>query len=178
MNMIKKIVKAILRLLSTPWRKAYRRRNGLLPKGHRLELPNDVFLGLVSESLTKGHSATIWVKGYSMRPFIEFGRDKVKLVARDTYQIGDAVLAQIPPGQYVLHRIIGIEGTLVTLQGDGNLKGTERCHMKDICGVVTEYIRPGRTIPADDRKLCRRIRLWRRLRPMRRLLLLIYKSLI
>lgn len=176
--MIKKTVKGILHIATTPWRHSYRRRNGLLPKQQRLELPNDAFLGLVAEKLAQGHTAIIWVKGYSMRPFIEFGRDKVKLAARKTYKVGDAVLAQILPGVYVLHRIIRIEGSSVTLQGDGNLRGTEHCRMTDICGVVTEYIRPGRTIPADDSKLCNRIRIWRRLRPMRRILLLIYKSLL
>lgn len=162
----------------TPWRSSYRKRNGVLAQQQRIELPNDAFLGLVSEKLAEGHTTVIWVKGYSMRPFIEFGRDRVKLAANARYNIGDAVLAQIAPGHYVLHRIIAINEGNVTLQGDGNLHGTEHCMMQDICGAVTEYIRPGRTIPASDPTLCRRIRLWRRLLPIRRILLLIYKSLL
>lgn len=177
MRLLKNIIKSTMRLVLLPWRASYIRRNGQLLAQQRLELPNDAFLGLVSEKLAEGHTATIWVKGFSMRPFIEFGRDKVKLASAPRYNVRDAVLAQIAPGHYVLHRIIGIEGEKVTLQGDGNLRGTEECRMKDICGVVVEYIRPSRTIPATDRKLCRRIELWYHLRPLRRVLLLIYNSL-
>ena len=50
--------------------------------------------------------------------------------------------------------------------------------MEDVSGLVTQYIRPNRTIPADDPQLVRRIRLWRRLRPIRRYLLFIYKALV
>ena len=113
-----------------------------------------------------------------MRPFIEFGRDKVKLVSAATYQVGDAVLAEIAKGHYVLHRIIKTEGNKLTLQGDGNVKGVEYCTMADVRGVVTEYIRPNRTLSADDASLKRKIRLWRMLRPIRRELLFIYKVLI
>jgi hypothetical protein len=88
------------------------------------------------------------------------------------------VLAQIVPGHYVLHRIIERRGDHLVLQGDGNVRGTEHCMMEDVCGVVTHYIRPRRTIPADDPRLVRRIRLWRRLRPVRRYLLFVYKALV
>ena len=104
---------------------------------------------------------------------------------RQGANIGDAVLAEIFPGKYVLHRIIEItpnhqDGSLdeITLMGDGNIKGTEKCLRKDICGIVTHYIRPNRTIPADNPSLIRRIRLWRKLLPDRRYLLFIYKSII
>ena len=48
--------------------------------------------------------------------------------------------------------------------------------MDDVCGVVIEYLRPGRAILASDPGLCRRIRLWRMLRPVRRPLLLLYRA--
>lgn len=175
---MKNLISKAISILFAPLRKAYVRRNGVLSTKQRTELPNDTFLSLVSESLRKGHSAVIWVKGYSMRPFIESGRDKVKLTAMSQYGIGDAVLAQTSPGHYVLHRIIGMNGHLVTLQGDGNTCGIERCTIGDICGVIVEYIRPNRVIPATDKQLCRRIKLWRMLRPVRRPLLFAYKSIL
>ena len=112
-----------------------------------------------------------------MRPFIEHTRDRVFLEKRDSYDVGDAVLAQIAPGHYVLHRIIEKQGENLTLQGDGNLKGVELCKIGDVSGVVTQYIRPNRIIPADDPKLVRRIKLWRKLRPIRRILLLFYNAI-
>ena len=88
----------------TPWRKRYRRRNGTLTNQHRHELPNDAWLGEVSQMLSEGKPYAIYVKGYSMRPFIEHMRDRVFLEKHDTYNVGDAVLAQIAPGHYVRSR--------------------------------------------------------------------------
>lgn len=178
MSVIKSIIRFLLRILLTPFRRFNKRRNGVAPSEDRHELPNDVFLGLVSETLAEGHTAVIWVKGYSMRPFIEFGRDKVKLAPAAACHEGDAVLAEIAKGHYVLHRIIKVEGERLTLQGDGNVRGIEHCLTADVRGLVTEYIRPNRTLSADDVCLKRKIRLWRKLRPIRRYLLFIYKALI
>ena len=178
MSVLKAIIRFILKLLLTPFRYFNKRRNGVAPSELRHELPNDAFLGLVSEKLAEGHTVVIWVKGYSMRPFIEFGRDKVKLASAASYQVGDAVLAEIAKGHYVLHRIIEKEGDRVILQGDGNVRGVEYCTTADIRGVVTEYIRPNRVLFSDDVCLKRKIRLWRLLRPVRRYLLFIYKSIV
>lgn len=172
------MIKRLTRALLTPWRRRYQKRNGVVSNQLRHELPNDAWLGEVSQMLREGKPYAIYVKGYSMRPFIEHTRDRVFLEKRDTYNVGDAVLAQIAPGHYVLHRIIEKQGDNLTLQGDGNVRGEEHCQEKDVCGVVTQYIRPHRTIPADDPKLVRRIRLWRRLRPIRRYLLFIYKAVV
>ncbi len=178
MNMLKSVLRHLLRLLMTPLRWCYHRRNGLVSDSGRHEVPNDVFLSLVSETLAQGHTAVIWVKGYSMRPFIEYGRDRVKLAYPEDVRVGDAVLAQIHPGHYVLHRVIERQGADLTLQGDGNIRGVEQCLVSDVCGVVIEYIRPKRTILASDPSLRRRIRLWRFLRPARRLLLAFYKAYV
>lgn len=164
-------------ILMTPFRKRYRKRNGVVSDQARKELPNDAWLGEVSQMLREGKPYAIFVKGYSMRPFIEHTRDRVFLEKRDNYEVGDAVLAQIAPGHYVLHRIIEKNGDNLTLQGDGNVKGVERCLVQDVSGVVTQYIRPNRTIPADDPKLIRRIKLWRKLRPIRKYLLFIYNAI-
>ena len=178
MSALKTIVRFLLRLLLTPFRFFNKQRNGIAPSEVRHELPNDAFLGLVSEKLAEGHTAVIWVKGYSMRPFIEFGRDKVKLATATACQVGDAVLAEIAKGHYVLHRIIKVEGNKLTLQGDGNVSGVEHCTMADVRCVVTEYIRPNRILSADDACLKRKIRIWRTLFPIRRYLLFLYKGLI
>ena len=114
-----------------------------------------------------------------MRPFLEHLRDRVQLAPWTALAVGDAVLAEIAPGHFVLHRIIKIEGEQLTLMGDGNIRGTEQCTVNDVCGLVLQYIRPnGHILQADDPRLKRQIKLWRRLLPIRRLLLFIYKSTI
>lgn len=178
---MKELIKNIVRWLATPWRRAKQRRyadpsTAQIP---RIELPNDKYLPLVREYVEKGEKVVISVKGYSMRPFLEHLRDRVQLSPWTTLEVGDAVLAEIAPGHFVLHRIIQIDGQQLTLMGDGNIRGTESCTMDDVCGVVTEYLRPnGHVLLASDPKLKRNIKLWRRLLPIRRLLLLFYKSTI
>lgn len=175
---MKELLRKLLRLVLSPLRNRYQKRNGVLQLQQRREMPNDAWLGEVSQMLREGKSYAIYVKGYSMRPFIEHMRDRVFLEKRDTYQVGDAVLAQISPGHYVLHRIIEKNGSQLVLQGDGNLQGVELCSEADVSGVVTQYLRPHRTIAADNPRLVRRIRLWRKLRPIRRYMLFIYKAFI
>ena len=174
---MKTIIKRLASFLLAPFRRRYRKRNGVTSDQARKEMPNDAWLGEVSKMLNEGKPYAIFVKGYSMRPFIEHTRDRVFLEKRNKYEVGDAVLAQIAPGHYVLHRIIEKNGDNLTLQGDGNLKGVELCKEQDVSGVVTQYIRPNRTIPADDPKLIRRIKLWRKLRPIRKYLLFIYNAI-
>ena len=177
--MLKTLIKSILRVLLTPWRKQRVRRDGVTDTAPRKEYPNDVLLALVSKKIAEGHDTTIIVKGYSMRPFLEHERDKVILTpVKRPLQVADAILAEISPGHYVLHRIIDIQGEDITMMGDGNIRGVEHCKVKDVRGLVTHYIRPKRTIPASDEKLQRNIRLWRRLLPIRRYLLLIYKATV
>lgn len=100
----------------------------------RMEVPNAVLLGQVKEAIREGHTVTINVKGYSMRPFLEHCRDKVRLAPFTDLKVGDAVLAEISPDVYVLHRIMNIDGDNVRLMGDGNLSGMEVCRKADVVG--------------------------------------------
>ena len=175
---MKDIVRIIFRWLLTPVRWIYQRRNGRLEPADRREIPNSVLLGMARDMIREGHTATIAVKGYSMRPFLEHERDRVILGYPQDLQVGDAVLAEITKDHYVLHRIIKIEEDRITLMGDGNISGVETCQRCDVAGVVTHYLRPSRTIQASNPHLQRRIRLWRRMLPIRRYLLFIYKAIL
>lgn len=181
----KKAILKVLHFLLYPIHRVYRRKNGQEAIVPRMELPNHILLGAVRDTIREGHTATIVVKGWSMRPFLEHQRDKVILDTPAGATTDDAVLAEITPGTYVLHRIIDIKSATgnpdmdeITLMGDGNIQGTEQCLRKDICGKVTHYVRPNRIISASDPKLIKDIRLWRRFLPIRRYLLIIYKAII
>ena len=76
---------------------------------------------------------------------------------------------------YVLHRLIRIESeekeqSLFILQGDGNLTGEETCSREDIIARVIRIEYPG-----GRRKCLTRGKLWLALKPMRKLLLKIYR---
>ena len=101
---VKKAILEGLRLLLFPIRSFYRKRNGTATPMPRMEIPNDILLGSAKDAIREGYTATITVKGWSMRPFLEHQRDKVILDTPKCAKVGDAVLAEILPGKYVLHR--------------------------------------------------------------------------
>ena len=121
------------------------------------------------ELLKEGHTVTLPLRGRSMRPFLEDGRDKAILKIVDNYKEGDAVLAEISKGHFVLHRLIRIEGQKVTLRGDGNL-GDEHCTLADIRAKAIGFYRKGRSKldSTDGRKWRIYSWIWMRLTPVRR----------
>ncbi len=136
-------------------------------------MENALLLPEVTRMLEEGHTVTLPLRGRSMRPFLEDGRDKALLIrpARPV-KVGDAVLAEIRPGVYVLHRIVNISGQRVTMRGDGNLS-TEQCTLKDIRALATGFFRKGRTKLDSTEGLKWRLYswCWMRLLPVRRYLL-------
>lgn len=143
-----------------------------------IELPNDIFLGEVKRLIAEGKDATLRVRGYSMRPFLEDRRDKIVLtrLAR-TPQVGDAVLAEIAPGKYVYHRIIRIENETITLKGDGNVRGTEQCHINHIVAATKLFIRKDKPYSPDGKAWRCYSALWPRWPLARRVLLAIHRRL-
>ena len=137
-----------------------------------LQIANARLLPEVVKLLGEGHTVTLPLRGNSMRPFLEDGRDKALLSKPDAINVGDAVLAEIAPGHYVLHRIIGIADNHVTLLGDGNLN-TEHCMLSDVKATVIGFFRKGRKTADSTSGIKWRIYSWwwTRLRPVRRYLL-------
>lgn len=141
-------------------------------------IPNSVFFREIRLMLGQGETVLFSVKGESMRPFLEGGRDRVileKIVA--PVEKGDVVLAEIRPDVYVLHRVIRIENDRLWLMGDGNVKGMEQCRIADLVGVATGFQRKGRMSPdrVTSFKWKSYSACWRFLRPFRRWLLGAYR---
>lgn len=142
-------------------------------------MANAVFIPEVIALINEGHTVTLPLRGFSMRPFLEDGRDKALLAKPTTFGRGDAVLAEISQGHFVLHRITCIKGDTVTLQGDGNLS-TETCHIQDIKAFVIGFYRKGRPKLEKTNGLKWTVYswLWMTLRPVRRYLLAIHRRII
>lgn len=139
-------------------------------------MENAVLLPFIVSELESnpGKTITLPLRGRSMRPFLEDGRDKALLTVATNVQVGDAVLAEISPRHYVLHRIVCIDGDQVTLRGDGNLSD-EHCTLGDVKATALGFFRKGRT--KLDSTQGRKWRIyswwWTRLYPIRRYLLFI-----
>lgn len=146
-----------------------------------IEIPNEILIPKVKEVIDRGATATLRVKGHSMRIFLSNGRDLVTLVApeRENLRVGDVVLAEIQPKVYVLHRIIQRTQDQLTLMGDGNVGTTEACTIKDVIGIVTLFYRKGRTKPdsVNGWKWKTYSRIWLTLTPIRRYILAIHRRL-
>lgn len=137
-----------------------------------IQMANAVLLPEVVRLLEEGHTVTLPLRGYSMRPFLENGRDKALLRKPKSINVGDAVLAEIAPKHFVLHRIVSIKGDHVTLRGDGNL-GVEHCRLGDVKATAVGFYRKGREQldSTDGRKWRIYSWVWTRLLPLRRYLL-------
>ena len=137
-----------------------------------IQMANAVLLPEVVRLLEEGHTVTLPLRGYSMRPFLENGRDKALLRKPESINVGDAVLAEIAPKHFVLHRIVSIKGDHVTLRGDGNL-GVEHCRLGDVKATAVGFYRKGREQldRTDGRKWRIYSWVWTRLLPLRRYLL-------
>lgn len=142
-----------------------------------VSLPNAALIEGVRRLVSEGHSVTLSVRGVSMRPFLEDRRDKAIIAPCADPHKGDAVLAEVAPGKYVLHRVIGMDGDRLVLMGDGNVAGVELCRRSDVIGRATGFLRKGRTVPdaTDGLKWRLYSAVWTRLRPVRRYLLAFYR---
>ena len=108
------------------------------------QFSNAILIPEIIKMINEGHTVTLPLKGFSMRPFLEDGRDKALLTKPVNPKVGDPVLAETYPLHFVLHRIIKIDGDDVVLRGDGNL-GNEYCKMSDVKAAVIGFYRKGRT---------------------------------
>ncbi len=127
--------------------------------------------------LEKGHTATLRLRGNSMRPFLESERDAALLtLARPPFHVGEPVLAELSPGRFVLHRIIAISPTTITLLGDGNLI-PETCPPSAVKAQVLGFYRKNSTHLTSTSSASWRLysALWRALRPVRRPLLAVHR---
>ena len=124
-------------------------------------------------------SVTFIVRGFSMRPFLENGRDKVILTPPREPTIGDVVLAEVREKTYALHRVIKIADGKYTMRGDGNpLWMTEDFTQEKIIGIAAGFVRKGKTVGTDSRKWRYYSAVWNALKPFRRILLAIYRRLL
>lgn len=143
-----------------------------------MRFPNAMLLPEIVRLLNEGHTVTLRLRGFSMRPFLEDNRDKALMTKTFNPKTGDPVLAEIAPGRFVLHRIIRIENDDVTLRGDGNML-TEHCHLEDIKASVIGFYRKGsnKLDRIDSWKWKTYSWIWTRLFPIRRYLLAIYRRI-
>lgn len=97
-------------------------------------IPSEEMLQAVRE-LKAGEMVYLFPIGNDMVPFILGGVMNLTVVPGRRLRVGQVVLAESDCG-LVLHRIVSIEGMLVTLMADASTFGQEHCLAKDVIGTV------------------------------------------
>lgn len=143
------------------------------------QVSDDQIIGDAVRLVQEGMAVTMLVKGRSMLPFILGGQESAVLTQPGEIKTGDVVLARIDDRRYVLHRVMDVSADRVVLMGDGNIRGQEVCRPADVLARADEIVgADGKHRRLDTPRQKRRARIWRRLLPVRRWLLAIYKRTI
>ena len=137
---------------------------------------NHTMVTEISRLVNEGTQVTFVPKGSSMLPFIRGNKDSVVLIKDENIEPLDIVLAKVGDS-YVLHRILTIDNDRITLMGDGNLAGKERCTRGDILAKVIKIIKDGKQIDCTEKTHKRKVIIWNKLLPVRRYLLAIYRRI-
>jgi len=97
-------------------------------------------------------SLTYRNKGVSMLPLLKEGRDLFTVEPRPEARCRkyDVVLYRRPPDQYVLHRIIRVRDRDYVILGDNCVNREYGVTDDDIVGVMTSFVRKGRTYSVED----------------------------
>lgn len=135
-----------------------------------LSVPNSEFFMEVRKLLAQGKDVSINPKGNSMIPFIRSERDVVVLSpVPESVEPGD-ILLFMSGDNYILHRLLSVDGDNLTFMGDGNVCCKETCTRKDLVAKVTLILRNGKNphVPGKGR-------IWRLLTPFRRYIIGIYR---
>ena len=112
------------------------------------------------EELERNGTLVFTNKGRSMMPLLRQDRDLMVIEKKGPERCKkyDVILFK-RDGKYVLHRILKVRERDYYVVGDNHRRG-ESVRDSQILGVMTQVVRDGRTITAEDPAYRRYVRLW------------------
>ena len=110
----------------------------------------DDIIPIITEQLKANGTVAFSPKGRSMYPTLVGNRDNVtmKSINRPIRKY-DIVLYKRLNGEYVLHRVVGINKDDYTMRGDNQVVNEYGIKETQLIAVVSEYIRDGRKHKCD-----------------------------
>lgn len=107
---------------------------------------------IILEILDKKIDITLTVTGTSMYPLLKHKKDRVILTSCDKFNLkkGDIPLYKRSSGEYVLHRIVKVNGNSYDLCGDNQYIVEKDVPKKNIIAVVKAFVRNDKTYRCDD----------------------------
>lgn len=124
----------------------------------------------LEKEILSGNLVVAMTSGDSMEPLL-FHQD-TRVVIRKADGIlkkGDLPVYRRPSGQFVMHRIVRVEGAYYYTRGD-NRCGSEQVPREWVLGVVTEIYRKKRHIFVTDQRYRLYVTIWNALYPIRYIL--------
>lgn len=109
---------------------------------------------LIKEVIESGGEFRIYPKGISMLPILRQGKDSVVLV-KPTFPLyrGQIIFYQRKNGQYVLHRIVGVDKDSYVLCGDNQTYREEGVTQDMIIAVVNRIYRGDKEVSQKVHKI-------------------------
>ena len=107
--------------------------------------------------------------GVSMLPLLRQGKDLFTVRKKNAERCKkyDVVLYRRPPDKHVLHRVIQVRENDYVILGDNCIKKEYGITDGDIIGVMTGYVRNGKTHSVDDFGFKLYSRVWCAIAPVR-----------
>lgn len=138
---------------------------------------NTVFFKELRSRIDEGRQVRIRAKGWSMLPLIWDDRDVIVLgpLSDKSISVGRIVLAQLGTGRYVVHRIVAIKGSRITLRGDGNPYQEEYVHIQKVLAELVKVTRNGQDYSPESIQWKLTTWLWPRNGFIRRVILFFYR---
>ena len=105
-------------------------------------------------------------RGVSMEPMLRQNRDLVVIRVPEKRLEPQDVALYKRGSDYVLHRVIGVDGDRYLIRGD-NTYMIEHVPADAVIGVLTEFRRKGKTYSVTDKNYRRYVRFWTAIYPVR-----------
>ena len=125
---------------------------------------------LIREYLAAGKTVKFSPRGISMLPMLRQRRDViiVRKKGPERCKKYDVALYIRPPHDYVLHRVVEVRDQDYVILGDNCLNKEYGIRDEDIIGVLTAFVRNGKTIRMESRGQMLYARIWYFLYPARK----------
>ena len=122
----------------------------------------------IKEKIDNGGMVKLPITGISMRPLLVWGRDTVDIVKCETAKKGDIIFYLRDNGQFVLHRIVGVDDKGYILCGDNQWVLEYGIEDRHIIGVVYSITRKGKNFDMTNVPYRIYSSLWMAILPIRK----------